>query len=219
MKCKQLFERIDELFNEYVEVWQKICEIESPSADKAAVDAVGNFVSEIAKKHGWKIEVHKEKFSGDAIAITMNPEASLAPIVFSAHMDTVHPKGAFGNPPVRRDEKNIYGPGVLDCKAGIVQSLLAMHALEDVGFIARPVILILQSDEEVGSRTSEKRTVEFMCEKSKNAVGFINLEGSSRGYAIIQRKGILYYNFHIKGIEAHASKCATVGANAIAEAA
>ena len=219
MKCKQLFERIDELFNEYVEVWQKICEIESPSADKAAVDAVGNFVSEIAKKHGWKIEVHKENFSGDAIAITMNPEASLAPIVFSAHMDTVHPKGAFGYPPVRRDEKNIYGPGVLDCKAGIVQSLLAMHALEDVGFIARPVILILQSDEEVGSRTSEKRTVEFMCEKSKNAVGFINLEGSSRGYAIIQRKGILYYNFHIKGIEAHASKCATVGANAIAEAA
>lgn len=219
VKCKELFAKIDKHFDEYVDVWQEICEIESPTESKISVDAVGNYVINIAKKHGWKIEIHEEKISGNAIAITMNPEAKLPPIVFSAHMDTVHPLGSFGDVPVRRDEKNIYGPGVLDCKSGIVQSLLAMHALKEVGFRERPIILILQSDEEVGSRTSEKRTIKFMCDKAKDAVGFINLEGSSRGYAIIQRKGILYYNFHVKGIEAHASKCATVGANAIAEAA
>lgn len=219
MKCKQLFEKIDEHFDEYVNVWEDISRIESPTSFKAGVDSVGNYIIAIAKKHGWKIEIHEEKISGNAIAITMNPEAKLRPIVFSAHMDTVHPIGLFGEKVVTRDDKNLYGPGVLDCKSGIAQSLLAMHALEDVGFKTRPVILILQSDEEVGSRTSEKRTVKFMCEKSKNAIGFINLEGSSRGYAIVQRKGILYYNFHIKGIEAHASKCATNGANAIAEAA
>ncbi len=219
MKCKQLFDKIDELFGEYVDVWEEICKIESPTASKERVDAVGEYVMNIAKKHNWTVEIHEEKTSGNAIAITMNSEAKLPPIVFSAHMDTVHPVGLFGEKIVWRDEKNIYGPGVLDCKSGIAQSLLAMHALEEIGFCERPIILILQSDEEVGSRTSEKRTVKFMCEKAKDAVGFINLEGSSRGYAIIQRKGILYYNFHIKGIEAHASKCATVGANAIAEAA
>ncbi len=219
MKCKELFAKIDEHFEEYVDVWQKICEIESPTALKSGVDAVGALVVELAKRRGWEVEIHEEKISGNAIAVTMNMDAKSAPIVFSAHMDTVHPVGAFGDAPVKRDEKNIYGPGVLDCKSGIVQSLLAMHALEEVGFTARPVILILQSDEEVGSRTSEKRTVKFMCEKAKDAVGFINLEGSSPGYAIVQRKGILYYNFHIKGIEAHASRCATEGANAIAEAA
>ena len=219
MKCKQLFEKIDELFEEYVDVWEQISKIESPTSLKAGVDAVGKFIINIANRHGWKIEIHEEKISGNAIAITMNPEAQLPPIVFSAHMDTVHPVGLFGEKIVTRDEKNLYGPGVLDCKSGIAQSLLAMHALEEIGFYKRPVILILQSDEEVGSRTSQKRTVKFMCEKAKGAVGFINLEGSSRGYAIVQRKGILYYNFHIKGIEAHASKCATNGANAIAEAA
>lgn len=33
---------------------------------------------------------------------------------FSAHMDTVHKKGIFGNPPVKRDNKFIYGQGVCD---------------------------------------------------------------------------------------------------------
>ena len=219
MKCKELFARIDELFERYVEIWEEICKIESPTDNKACVDAVGEYVVNIAKEHGWKIEIHEEKISGNAIAITMNPNKALAPIVFSAHMDTVHPIGLFGKEPVRRDEKIIYGPGVLDCKAGIVQSLLAMHALQSIGFNKRPVMLLLQSDEEVGSRTSEKRTVKFMCDKAKNAVAFINLEGSSEGYAILERKGIIYYTFNVRGIEAHAAKCATSGANAIAEAA
>ena len=219
MKCKQLFEKIDEHFEEYVKVWEDISRIESPTSYKEGVDAVGNYVCEIAKKHAWKIEIHEEDVSGNAIAITMNPEAKLPPIVFSAHMDTVHPIGSFGKEIVWREGNNLRGPGVLDCKSGIAQSLLAMHALEDIGFTARPVILILQSDEEVGSRTSGKRTVKFMCDKAKGAVGFINLEGSSPGYAIVERKGIIYYNFHIEGIEAHSSKCATMGANAIAEAA
>lgn len=219
MKCKYLFEKIDELYDDYVEVWENICRIESPTAYKVGVDEVGKFVIAIAQEHGWNVEIHEEKISGNAIAITMNPEALAEPVVFSAHMDTVHPVGSFGNEVVRRDENYIYGPGVLDCKGGIVQSLLAMHALEAAGFKERPIILLLQSDEEVGSRTSQKRTVRFMCEKAKNAVAFLNLEGSSEGYAILSRKGIVYYTFKIKGIEAHSSLCATRGANAIEEAA
>ena len=60
MKCKQLFEKIDEHFEEYVDVWCEISKIESPTALKSGVDAVGNFVMDIAKKHGWKIEIQEE---------------------------------------------------------------------------------------------------------------------------------------------------------------
>jgi len=219
MKCEKIFNVIDSLFDKYLDMLEEICRIESPTSDKERVDAVGEYVMRFARSHGWKIEVHEEKISGNAIAITMNPDAKGAPFALSAHMDTVHPVGLFGNNPVRRDEVNIYGPGVLDCKAGIIQSLLSMEALEICGFKDRPVILILQSDEEVGSRTSNKRTVRFMCEKAKGAVAFLNLEGSSRGYACLKRKGIVYFTFTVKGIPAHASKCATEGASAIAEAA
>lgn len=219
MECKQLFENIDLLYNEYVEMWKEISRIESPTSDKVGVDAVGNYIISKATEQSWQVEVHEEKISGNVICITMNSEVKERPICFSAHMDTVHPHGLFGDEVVHIDDKNIYGPGVLDCKGGIVQALLVMHALKLSGFKKRPIMLLLQSDEEVGSRTSEKRTINYICEKAKNAIAFFNLEGSSPGYACIRRKGIVYYTFKIQGIEAHSSRCALQGANAIAEAA
>ncbi len=219
MKNEELFQIMDELYPEYLDVWENLCKIESPSSDKAGVDAVGSYVMEIAKDHGWRIEIHKEDVSGDAISITMNPEAQAYPIAVSAHMDTVHPKGSFGESVTMRDKENLYAPGALDCKGGIAQALFAMHSLEKLGFRERPIILLLQSDEEIGSRTSEKRTVKFMADKAKDAIGFFNLEGSSPGYACVKRKGIIYYTFKIKGVEAHSGNCAIAGANAILEAA
>ncbi len=219
MSASLIFDLIDKKFDKYVALWEEICRIESPSADKEGVDRVGDFVVEIAKKHGWQVEIHEERVSGNAIAITMNQGAIGAPFAISAHMDTVHPVGSFGENPVRREGNFIYGPGVIDCKAGIVQGLLVMDTLEEMGFSSRPVIFLLQSDEEVGSRTSEKRTVKFMCEKAKDAVAFINLEGSSEGYACVRRRGIAYFDFRVKGVSAHASRAASYGASAILEAA
>ena len=43
MQIEKLFARIDELYPQYLQIWKDICEIESPTADKADVDAVGNF--------------------------------------------------------------------------------------------------------------------------------------------------------------------------------
>ena len=77
----------------------------------------------------------------------MNPDAKGKPVCLSGHMDTVHPVGSFGNPPVTFDDKNIYGPGVIDCKGGITASFMAMDALERCGFKRRPIKLILQGAE------------------------------------------------------------------------
>jgi glutamate carboxypeptidase len=140
-------------------------------------------------------------------------------VTLSGHIDTVHPKGMFGYPAVKRDGDKIYGPGVTDCKGGIVAGFFAMEALGNVGFNKRPIRMLLQTDEEVGSRTSEKRTVKFMCEKAKDAIAFINLEGSSEGYACVRRRGIAYFDFKVKGVSAHASRAASYGASAILEAA
>ncbi|MGN1048436.1 MAG: M20/M25/M40 family metallo-hydrolase, partial [Eubacteriales bacterium] len=155
----------------------------------------------------------------DVVCITMNPEAAACPITFSGHMDTVHPIGAFGSPAVRRDKEKIYGPGVIDCKGGIAAAFLAMDALHQCGFKSRPIQLLLQSDEENGSRLSQKATINYICEKSRNSIAFLNLEGHTAGEACLQRKGIITFTFTVKGVEAHASQCACIGANAIAEAA
>lgn len=213
-----LFDRIEELEEKYLGVWAEVCRIESPTEYKEGVDRVGQYFMEKAEAYGWSIQVLKQPVSGDCICITMNPESGERPVVFSSHMDTVHPVGLFGEEPVTWDEEKIYGPGVVDCKGGAVAALYAMEALHSVGFAKRPVMLILQSDEENGSRTSEKQTVQFICKQAEHAIAFLNGEGYAPGQAVVSRKGICKYEFEVTGRSVHASGCCS-GASAICEAA
>lgn len=213
---------IDSLTEEYVNIWEDACNIESPSKDKAAVDRVGNYFCELAKKHGWKIEKCAQKEFGDVVFITMNPDAEKAPITLSGHMDTVHPIGLFGSPAVKRDGDRIYGPGTVDCKGGIVAGFLAMHALEHCGYNDRPIMMLLQSNEEIGSGINNKEPIRCICEKANGSVAFLNLEGYEayfKGRACLSRKGIAGFIFRVHGISAHSSYCATEGASAVCEAA
>ena len=140
------------------------------------MDEVGGYFAGMAKKRGWEIEYSMQEASGNVVCIAMNADAKAAPVTLSGHIDTVHPVGMFGNSAVRRDEEKIYGPGVTDCKGGVVAAFMAMDALYECGFKARPVRLILQTDEETGSRTSGGKTIKYICEKSKDSVVFLNLE-------------------------------------------
>ena len=224
MDYKQIFDIIDRKEAEYIQVWKEVCDIESPTLYKEGVDAVGNYFIEKANQFGWKVDVLEEPVSGNAVCITMNPDAKKAPVALSAHMDTVHPLGLFGNPPTRIDMEadRIYGPGAMDCKAGLVAALMAMDALQEAGYTDRPVIFILQPDEENSSITSEKRTIQFMCDKAKGAAAFLNLEGGTAGTAVVARKGIIRFRLNITGLAAHSSMCADQkdhGVNAIVEAA
>ncbi len=218
MNCQTLFDIIDEMNEKYCDIWEQVCNIESPTDYKKGVDEAGNIFIKMAKKRGWLVEVFEHKQAGNAICITLNHQSKAAPVVFSGHIDTVHPLGLFGSPAVHRDKKCIYGPGVMDCKGGVVASFMALDALERGGFTTRPVKLIIQTDEETGSRTSSLKTVEFMCEKAKNAVAFLNTEGIQGNTAVLVRKGILRYRFTVFGKAVHSANCVD-GANAIAEAA
>ena len=219
MKCKEVFAKIQALEDKYVSVLQESCVIESPTDYKEGVDEVGEYFIGLAKELGFETEVCHQEIAGNAITIAMNPKASGKPIVLSGHMDTVHPLGSFGDVPVRIDGDKIYGPGVCDCKGGIVAALLAMEALASSGYSERPILLILQSDEEKGSTPSKLETVRYMQKKSEGAVAFLNMEGYTPGEACIQRKGIITFRFKVHGVEAHSANCAERGANAIAEAA
>lgn len=218
MNCEKLFSAIDLLNDEYVKFWIDVCSVESPTDFKEGIDRCGEMFIEKAKQYGFDTDIHSETVSGNCVCITMNKDADAAPVVFSGHLDTVHPLGFFGNPPVRLDSENIYGPGVCDCKGGAVASLLAMAALHKCGFTSRPVKLLLQSDEENGSRTSGKSTVKYMCRCSRGSIAFLNAEPHRPGSVAITRKGISKYMFEITGKAVHASMCYN-GASAIAEAA
>ncbi len=220
MKCEELFKKIDELFPQYVKVMEDVCNIESPTNYKEGVDKVLSYFVDMAEKRGWNIEIFKHDVAGNAACITLNPDAKGEPVCLSGHMDTVQPLGICGYPPVKIEGDIMYGPGTTDCKGGCIAAFLAMDALSQVGFTARPVKLILQSDEETSSKQSGKKTIEFMCEKAKGAVAFLNTEGlkpENKNKLVLKRKGILRLKYNITGKAAHSSRC-TQGINAIAEA-
>ena len=218
MVCEKLFEKIDGLYEEHLDIWETVLNMESPTMDKQRVDAVGEYFIDIAKKNGWATEVF-ESVTGNVVCITMNPDADKPAVTLSGHIDTVHPVGSCGTPAARRDGENIYGPGAIDCKGGLISALLAMEALKQCGFTSRPVRFLLQSDEEAGSRPINKPTIRYICEKSLGSVAFFNLEPGKMGETCIQRKGIVTFTVKVTGVEAHSSICASKGANAIAEAA
>ena len=215
---ERIFEKIDSLNNDYIKVWEAVGNIESPTSFKEGVDKVSTYFADMAKKLGLKIEYSRQDNAGDVLCITMNPDSKEKPIVLSGHIDTVHPLGMFGTPAVRLDDEKIYGPGVTDCKGGVVAAFYAMHALYECGFNKRPVKLILQTDEETSSKTSGGKTIKYICETSKDAVLFLNLETHAPGRATLTRKGIVSYKFDIEGKEGHSSRCVTEGANAVVDA-
>lgn len=214
-----IFKEIDDLAEQYFRVWEDVCNIESPTNYKEGVDKVAEYFSSMAKARGWKIERQNQETAGDVVCITMNSDSKLKPIVLSGHIDTVHPVGSFGTPAVHRDAEKIYGPGVTDCKGGVVSGFMAMDVLHNCGFNKRPIKLLLQTDEETGSTTSSGETIKYICEASKDAIVFLNLETYSPGWATLSRKGIVSYKFYVEGKAGHASRCVTEGANAVVDAA
>lgn len=218
MICDELFDFIKANSDFYIKIWEDITAIESPTDCKAGNDAIGEYFSKLAIERGFSVEKCVQRVSGDVVSIAMNIDSCEQPIVFSGHIDTVHPIGSFGVPTVRRDSDKIYGPGVADCKGGVVAAFFAMDALRAVGFKNRPVILILQTDEEKNSRPSKQDTIRYMIEKSRNAIAFINCESSKGDSLVLRRKGIAQFEFHISGKSIHSSRC-PLGVSAIAEAA
>ncbi len=214
-----VFKTIDNLTPEFIKFWEDVGNLESPTNYKAGVDAVGDYFASYAEKEGWEVERFEHDIVGNVVCITMNSGVKSAPITLSGHMDTAHKVGSFGTPAVKIDEENIYGPGVMDCKGGVVAAMLAMKALKAHSFIERPIRLLLQSDEENVSAYSNKATINYICQKSADSIAFLNCESTRKGTLVLWRKGCLRFLVTVKGKSIHGSRCAEGGVSAIQEAA
>ena len=215
---EKLFDAVDRLNSQFVSFWLNLANTESPTDYKKGIDAAGKMFTDYAAMRNWHVEVVPREVAGDTVCITLNHKSQERPITLSGHLDTVHPLGSFGNPAAKIKNGVICGPGVMDCKGGTVAALLAMTALDKTGFTARPIQLILQTDEEESSMPSNKATIAYMCKKAENSLAFLNCESIRGNTAVLWRKGICRYEFSVTGKTIHASRC-TEGASAVREAA
>jgi len=192
---------------------RELVEVESPSEDKAAVDRAGELVAGWAIGLGGKVKRHRQRGFGDVLELRFGPGRSKAGrVLLLGHLDTVWPMGTLQSMPWREADGKLFGPGVLDMKAGVVMALEAVAAVQSLGQ-ERPVTLLLNSDEEVGSPVSRAITEKLALEC---AAVFVLEPAQGLAYKTA-RKGVGHFELRVEGVASHAGVDFERGHSAVLE--
>jgi glutamate carboxypeptidase len=187
-----------------VRVLKELVERESPTSDKRAVDGCLDYFLGHVSKLPVDVLRFPQREIGD-LCLVGYPGLSrfeAKPILVLAHTDTVWPVGQLKTMPWRTAGPKVFGPGVLDMKAGLVVALYALKALASLRIpTKRPVLLFINSAEETG-HPAASRMIEQLSRKSAFV---LCLEPALPGGALkVQRKGRLVVNVRARGKSAHA---------------
>jgi glutamate carboxypeptidase len=198
-----------------VELTQRLVRVESPSDNKAAVDACGTVAAARAGELGGRVKVHRQRGFGDVVEVRFGPRANIAAerVLVLGHLDTVWPLGTIKTMPCRVGEGRLWGPGALDMKAGVAMALTAVEMLAEANLLRHEIVLLLNSDEEVGSPVSRPITERIAGECSAVFV----LEPAQGLAYKTARKGTGNWRIDVKGVAAHAGVDFEKGASAIRE--
>jgi glutamate carboxypeptidase len=196
---------------------QELVQIESPSNSKSAVDLCMKFAARHAESLGGRTKLHRQREHGDVLEVRFGPKAKHGSpanrVLLLGHLDTVWPLGTLKTMPCRISDGRLWGPGTLDMKAGVAMAFTALELLLEASLLQREVVLLLNSDEEIGSPVS--RPITEALAKTCSAV-FVLEPAQGLAYKTA-RKGIGDWRIEVHGIAAHAGVDFAKGANAIRE--
>ncbi|MFM9111645.1 MAG: M20 family metallopeptidase [Actinomycetota bacterium] len=131
-------------------------------------------------------------------------------VLVVGHHDTVFPKGTVERRSFSRDGDVARGPGIFDMKAGIVQAIYGLGAIEE----RRHVEILITADEEVGSYASR----ELIEERARATRHVLVIEPSADGGALkVARKGVGTFRVDIAGKASHAGLEPEKGVNSLVE--
>jgi glutamate carboxypeptidase len=192
---------------------REFVECESPSDSPAALKKFMGLLSDAAS------DIAVVRLTADRALVCrfkLPGRRKTGQVLALGHADTVWPMGTLRSMPYRRGQGRLWGPGVLDMKAGLAFFLFAMRALREIEVpVAHEVFLLVNPDEETGSRGSRSGT-EAMARKSK-AVLVLEPGTGLEGKLKTARKGIGLYKVKVRGIAAHAGVDFSRGASAVVE--
>ncbi len=194
---------------------RRIVETESPSLEKAAADKLGEILAAEFTRLGARARFHRAKAFGNHLQFDF-PARAGEPVLLLGHFDTVWPLGTLRSMPWRESRGRLWGPGVLDMKAGIVQTLFALEVLAAMhGKLPHAVRVLLVSDEEVGSESSRALTESL----ARDSAAVLVLEPSAglNGAIKTARKGVGAYSVKVTGRAAHSGLDFEKGHSAILE--
>jgi len=195
---------------------QKLLRAESPSDDKSAVDACVALAAAHAKALGGRVKLHRQRAFGDVLEARFGPRSKPGypkPTLLLGHLDTVWPLGTLKTMPCRIAEGRLWGPGSLDMKTGVAMAFTAIEMLTEAALLHREIVLLLNSDEEVGSPVSRPITERLA---AQCAAVFVLEPAQGLAYKTA-RKGTGNWRIDITGVAAHAGVDFQKGSSAIRE--
>jgi glutamate carboxypeptidase len=191
---------------------------ESPSTEKAAADACARLIAAEWRKRGVPVELLQQKHRGPHLRIIWAPGKTKprSQLLVLGHYDTVYASGTLAKMPFRTAAGRVFGPGVFDMKAGIVQALFALDAIQRCGVaLAKRLVFLWTSDEEIGSESS-RRLLETEAKRS-DAVFVLEPALGPKGLLKTARKGVGEAEIIVRGRASHAGLAPERGVNAIHE--
>ncbi len=186
--------------------------IESPTSDKASNDHLIRLVRGRLQSLGATVEIDSQSEFGDHLVARWPGDSK--PGLVIGHVDTVWPSGTLDGMPYREESGNIYGPGVLDMKAGIAATIAALSMLRDTGnWPGRALTVLVNSDEEVGSPSSRP-----LVETEAARAAYTIVMEPGMGVALkTARKGLGEFRLLVEGRASHAGAFLEDGVSAIEE--
>jgi glutamate carboxypeptidase len=200
---------------QYLALLDKLVRSESPSRDKAAIDRLGSqLAAHLAGMPGSLTRLPQTE-AGDIYQFRFPGRSGGSQFLILCHMDTVWPLGTLAERPPRVEGDRYVAPGAADMKGGIVIALGALSGLHSLGLQpASDVLLLLTSDEEIGSRASRS----LIEEQARQSQLVLCLEpGMPDGSLKTARKGGMTVKIKTTGRAAHAGADHAAGVNAIEE--
>jgi glutamate carboxypeptidase len=189
---------------EMVHLLKQIVALESPTNDKKAVDACVSFVARELKKTGCKVTTFPQKDIGDLTVAEFAPgrlKDADDEILVLTHADTVWPVGQIVRMPFYVQANRLYGPGVLDMKAGLAMIIAALGALRSLNVkLEKRISVFVNSAEETGHAAAH----DLIRKLARKASLVLCLEPALPGGALkLERKGRLVVRLDVHGRSAH----------------
>jgi glutamate carboxypeptidase len=204
---------------EIVELIKRMAECESPSNSPADVNRFVDLVVEETSDIAAATAIRSEQYGNHLrLEFKLPGGKGKGQILGLGHSDTVWPLGTLSAMPVREHDGRLWGPGVLDMKAGLAFFLYATRAIQELDIpVRRKVVLLIVADEEVGSESSRQIT-EAEARRS-DCVLVVEPGTGLDGKLKTARKGVGNYTVKIEGRASHAGVDFGNGVSAILEAA
>ncbi len=210
---KELYTQCQASLPETMRLWEEIVNIDTGSGDAAGLRRLAAILEAKLTVLGCDItRIPANTPDSEYSILATRAGTGKNSVLLMAHMDTVFPSGSAAQRPFTVKGDWAHGPGVADCKAGVVAILAILRFLRPED--CRRVTVLFNCDEEIGSGSSKAAII---AQSAAHDYVLSYEPGESGDKVAIARKGSARIKIETFGKNSHAGASPELGVNAMAE--